>query len=117
LEWNARFSRFDLITGEPPPPPRTPGAVNIYTREYFQLIYDRLADGGITTYWLPKLYQSMLDPGRAKQAFASSSFIRDLWPGNVLEASQPYFEHQATSIGCSGRAAGRCSRSKFCSGC
>ena len=36
--------RFDLITGEPPPP-RTPGAVNIYTREYFQLTYDRLAGG------------------------------------------------------------------------
>jgi len=44
--------RFDLITGEPPPP-RTPGAVNIYTEEYFRLIYDRLADGGMTTYWLP----------------------------------------------------------------
>jgi len=44
--------KFDLITGEPPPP-RTPGAVNLYTREYFQLIYDRLAEGGITTYWLP----------------------------------------------------------------
>ena len=44
--------RYDLITGEPPPP-RTPGAVNIYTREYFQLIHDRLADGGIATYWLP----------------------------------------------------------------
>ena len=48
----ATSDRFDLITGEPPPP-RTPGAVNIYTREYFQLIHDRLADGGITTYWLP----------------------------------------------------------------
>jgi spermidine synthase len=45
-------TRFDLITGEPPPP-RTPGAVNIYTREYFQLIYNRLNDGGIATYWLP----------------------------------------------------------------
>ncbi len=44
--------RFDLITGEPPPP-RTPGAVNIYTREYFQLLYDRLAEGGIATYWVP----------------------------------------------------------------
>ena len=44
--------RFDLITGEPPPP-RTPGAVNIYTEEYFRLIHDRLADGGIATYWLP----------------------------------------------------------------
>src|SRR4029077_11140619 len=43
--------RFDLITGEPPPP-RTPGAVNIYTREYFQLTRDRLAEGGMTTYSL-----------------------------------------------------------------
>ncbi len=48
----ASRDRFDLITGEPPPP-RTPGAVNIYTREYFNLIHDRLADGGIATYWLP----------------------------------------------------------------
>ena len=44
--------RFDLITGEPPPP-RTPGAVTIYTREYFRLVYDRLAEGGVSTYWLP----------------------------------------------------------------
>lgn len=44
--------RFDLITGEPPPP-RTPGTVNIYTREYFQLVHDRLTDGGLATYWLP----------------------------------------------------------------
>jgi predicted membrane-bound spermidine synthase len=48
----ASHGRFDLITGEPPPP-RTPGAVNIYTREYFGLIRDRLAEGGIATYWLP----------------------------------------------------------------
>jgi predicted membrane-bound spermidine synthase len=44
--------RFDLITGEPPPP-RTPGTVNIYTREYFQSIYDHLNEGGMTTYWVP----------------------------------------------------------------
>lgn len=44
--------RFDLITGEPPPP-RTPGTVNIYTREYFQLMHDLLNDGGLATYWVP----------------------------------------------------------------
>src|SRR5438477_5666568 len=44
--------QFDLITGEAPPP-RTPGAVNLYTSEYFQLIRNRLAEGGMTTYWLP----------------------------------------------------------------
>ena len=48
----ASSERFDMITGEPPPP-LTPGTVNLYTREYFQLIYDRLAEGGIATYWLP----------------------------------------------------------------
>ena len=45
-------TRYDLITGEPPPP-RTPGTVNIYTRDYFQLVHDRLAQGGIATYWVP----------------------------------------------------------------
>ena len=48
----ASEDRFDLITGEPPPP-RTPGAVNIYTREYFRLMHDRLTEGGMATYWLP----------------------------------------------------------------
>jgi predicted membrane-bound spermidine synthase len=211
--------RYDLITGEPPPP-RTPGAVNIYTREYFQLIHDRLAEGGMTTYWLPvgrpdpgtnvspiirafcdvfedcslwnatpfdlmlvgtrhaagpvpeeqfvkpwstpalrarfaeiglelpqqvgatflgdadylrqlsadtspldddhpqrlrpvqgrpslsdpgygvdpavtRLYDMVTDPARARQAFMTSPFIRDLWPGRVIEATLPYFDHQA----------------------
>jgi spermidine synthase len=44
--------RFDIITGEPPPPILA-GIVNLYSREYFSLIHDRLAEGGITTYWLP----------------------------------------------------------------
>jgi predicted membrane-bound spermidine synthase len=44
--------RFDLITGEPPPPAAA-GVVNLYTREYFALVRDRLADGGMLTYWLP----------------------------------------------------------------
>ena len=44
--------RFDLITGEPPPP-QIAGVVNLYTREYFDLVRSRLAEGGIVTYWLP----------------------------------------------------------------
>ena len=27
--------------------------MNIYTREYFQLVHDRLAEGGLATYWVP----------------------------------------------------------------
>ena len=46
---------YDIITSEPPPP-KAAGIVNLYSQEYFQLIRDRLADGGIATYWLP-VYQ------------------------------------------------------------
>ena len=44
--------RYDLITGEPPPP-KAAGVVNLYTREYFALVRERLAEGGVHTYWLP----------------------------------------------------------------
>jgi spermidine synthase len=48
----SRQDRYDLITSEPPPPKHA-GVVNLYTREYFQLIHDRLNEGGMVTYWLP----------------------------------------------------------------
>ncbi|MGA1871820.1 MAG: fused MFS/spermidine synthase [bacterium] len=44
--------KFDIITAEPPPP-KNEGIVNLYTQEYFELIYKRLSEGGIVTYWLP----------------------------------------------------------------
>ena len=47
--------RYDIITGEPPPP-KVAGAVNLYTEQFFKLMNDRLNDGGIATFWLP-IYQ------------------------------------------------------------
>ena len=47
--------RYDIITGEPPPP-KVAGAVNLYTEEFFKLMNDRLNNGGIATFWLP-IYQ------------------------------------------------------------
>jgi spermidine synthase len=47
-------ARFDLITGEPPPPVMAHVA-SLYTEEYFGLLRERLADGGIVTYWLPTM--------------------------------------------------------------
>jgi spermidine synthase len=49
---NATDRRFDLITGEPPPPGAA-GVENLYSREYFALARDRLAEGGMLSYWLP----------------------------------------------------------------
>jgi predicted membrane-bound spermidine synthase len=47
-----RAETWDIITGEPPPP-ELPGVAGLYSREYFQLLKDRLSEGGIATYWLP----------------------------------------------------------------
>jgi predicted membrane-bound spermidine synthase len=76
--------RYDLITGEPPPP-KNAGVVNLYTREYFQLIHERLAEGGIASYWLPvhNLYQS--DAKAIIRAFCEAFSDCSLWVGNGLD--------------------------------
>jgi predicted membrane-bound spermidine synthase len=73
--------RYDLITAEPPPP-REAGVVNLYTREYFQLIHDRLADGGIATYGLP--LHAMNENGALSilAAFCAAFDDCSLWNGN-----------------------------------
>lgn len=76
--------RFDLITGEPPPP-LTPGTVNLYTREYFQLIYDRLAEGGITTYWLPVPRRDEYAVAPIIRAFCDVFADCSLWNGTLFD--------------------------------
>jgi spermidine synthase len=76
----ATGKRFDLITGEPPPL-LTSGTVNLYTREYFQLIHDRLADGGITTYWLPAARWGQYDVKSIIRAFCDAFEDCSLWTG------------------------------------
>lgn len=74
---------YDIITGEPPPP-KLAGIVNLYTREYFSLVRDRLADGGITTYWLP-VHSLHLDDARSiTRAFCEAFDDCTLWGGAAL---------------------------------
>jgi spermidine synthase len=80
----ATAERFDLITGEPPPP-LTPGTVNLYTREYFQLVRDRLADGGITTYWLPVAGRGEYDVKAIIRAFCDVFDDCSLWNGTPFD--------------------------------
>jgi len=44
--------QYDIISGEPPPP-KSAGAINLYTEEFFSLMNSRLKEGGIATFWLP----------------------------------------------------------------
>jgi spermidine synthase len=76
--------RYDLITGEPPPP-RRPGVVNLYTREYFQLIHDRLNEGGITTYWLPILDLLAEDTKAIIRAFCDVFPDCSMWNGTSAD--------------------------------
>jgi len=76
--------RFDLITGEPPPP-KNAGVVNLYTREYFQLAYDRLAEGGMHTYWLPIHDLTVADAKGIVAAYCEVFDDCTLWLGTATD--------------------------------
>ena len=72
--------QFDIITAEPPPP-LIAGVVNLYTREYFMAVAERLAPGGLATYWLP-VPQFKPEGARAvTRAFCEAFPDCTLWAG------------------------------------
>ena len=76
--------KYDLITAEPPPPVLN-GIVNLYTQEYFQLIYDRLSDGGIVTYWLPVYQLQVSETKSILKGFSNVFNNCSLWTGSGYE--------------------------------
>ena len=72
---------FDLITGEPPPP-GIAGVENLYTREYFELLRRRLADGGFVTYWLPLSDLTDVSTKAILRAFCDVFEDCSLWNGS-----------------------------------
>lgn len=71
---------YDLITAEPPPL-GVAGVVNLYTREYFELLRERLAEGGIVTYWLPVGLLADSDARHVIRAFCDAFPDCSLWRG------------------------------------
>jgi predicted membrane-bound spermidine synthase len=69
---------YDLITGEPPPPPMVG---HLYTREYFELMKARLAPGGFVTYWLPVLQMPPRDTFAVVRGFCDVFDDCSLWTG------------------------------------
>lgn len=76
--------QYDLITGEPPPP-KNAGIVNLYTQEYFELIYQRLKPKGMVTYWLPVHDLHDTDALAIIKAFCEVFEGCSLWNGVGLE--------------------------------
>jgi hypothetical protein len=77
-------ARFDLITGEPPPP-KIAGALGLYTRELFELVRDRLAPGGVATWWLPAHGLLESDAKAIVRAFCAAFADCSLWRGAKLD--------------------------------
>jgi spermidine synthase len=72
--------RYDLITGEPPPP-KMAGVAPLYTREYFSLVRSRLNEGGIATYWLPAYLLQEKESLSVIRAFCDAFENCSLWSG------------------------------------
>jgi spermidine synthase len=45
--------RFDLVLVDPPPPPEAAGSSLLYSREFYALVRQRLAAGGLLQQWVP----------------------------------------------------------------
>jgi spermidine synthase len=72
--------RYDLITGEPPPP-KMAGVASLYSREYFALMRDRLSPGGMATYWLPAYLLLEAEALAIVRAFCEAFADCSLWSG------------------------------------
>jgi spermidine synthase len=76
--------RYDLITGEPPPP-KIAGVAALYSREYFHLVREHLNEGGIATYWIPVGQLRARDALAIIRAFCDAFGDCSLWSGMVEE--------------------------------
>jgi spermidine synthase len=75
---------FDLITAEPPPL-RGAGITNLYSREYFRLVRDRLRKGGVVTYWLPVNQLWLSETKAVMRGFCDAFPDCTLWNGAGLQ--------------------------------
>jgi spermidine synthase len=76
--------KYDIITAEPPPP-KTAGVTNLYSTEYFRLMRDRLAPGGIATYWLPVYQLETREMKSVIKGFCLAFDDCSLWTGYGYE--------------------------------
>ena len=74
--------RYDLITGEPPPPVMA-GMANLYSREYFAQIHARLNEGGFASYWLPMMNITAGTGRSIIAAFCAAFSDCTLWHGSA----------------------------------
>lgn len=77
-------TRWDLITGEPPPPTAA-SIVNLYSREFYELCRARLAPRGIVAQWLPLMTQNDEDARALVRSFLDVFPHASLWTTELHE--------------------------------
>lgn len=74
---------FDLVTSDPIHP-WMKGAAALYSKEYFELVRDRLNDGGVITQWVP-LYESSTEAVKSEMATFFDVFTDGTVWGNTYD--------------------------------
>lgn len=74
-------TRFDIIVGQPPSPEMAQ-AMNLYSQEYFRLMFDRLEEGGIATFRLPAGQIGLAGTKAIAKAFCNVFADCSLWNGS-----------------------------------
>lgn len=75
---------WDLVTLEPPPPSAA-GVVNLYSREFYELVRSRLATHGVLAQWWPLPTQNLEDSRSLVRSFIDVFPHVTLWTTEVHE--------------------------------
>ena len=76
--------KFDVITFEPPPP-HDAGVVNLYSREFYNLVKRRLAPGGVVAQWMPLDFARQALPRMMVRTMMAEFKYVSLWMPNRME--------------------------------
>jgi predicted membrane-bound spermidine synthase len=80
----ASRTKYDVITGEPPPP-KVAGTVSLYSQEFFSLLAASLKEDGVATFWLP-IYQLKVGETKAiLRAFRNAFPTASVWASSDYE--------------------------------
>ncbi|MES2790798.1 MAG: fused MFS/spermidine synthase [Planctomycetota bacterium] len=94
--------RFDVITLDPPPPVEAAGSSLLYSREFYQLIKPRLAEGGILQQWYPggdfKTFQAILRSVLQEFPHVRVTRAFDGWGYHMLCSLHPLPDRTASEL-------------------
>jgi predicted membrane-bound spermidine synthase len=86
--------KFDVITIDPPPPVESSGSGLLYSKEFYQVLKERLKEGGIVQQWLPWGDERTV-PAVATAIHAVFPFVRIFnsfagWGFHFIASMQPF---------------------------